>query len=96
MATIQLIISGDDLEGIKALSDLGDDAVVAKPDHFEGGAEILSAVVQVTSVTLPVIAMLIRERIKANRFIKVKMKGVEVTGASLEEVGKLLKELEAK
>ncbi|TAY13847.1 hypothetical protein [Rhizobium leguminosarum] len=96
MGALQLILLRDDIGAIGKIRELGDDAIIAEPDHFEGGPEIISAVVQVTTVTLPILGLIIRERIKANRYVKVKVKGVEIVGASLDDVGKLLTDLEKK
>ena len=96
MAALQLIILRDDSQAIERLEGLGEYAVLAEPNHFEGGADIISAVVQVTAITLPIIGMIIRERIRSNRYIKVKVKGVEISGAGLEDIGKLLRDLETK
>jgi hypothetical protein len=94
MGTIQLELARDDEDAITRLTGLGADPILAEPDHFEGGPEIVTAVVQVSAVALPVLAMLIRERIRARRYIKVKLKGLEITGAELKDVESFLRAVE--
>ena len=84
MATIQLELARDDTETLQVLQTAeSEPIVVATPDHFEGGAEIISAVVTLTATSLPFIASIIKEHIRSKRYIKVKVKGVEIVGAVL-------------
>lgn len=94
MAAVQLEFARDDDDAKAALGGLPKaDVLLATPDHFEGGHEVLSAIVTITTVTIPVIGALIREHIRAKRYLKVKVKGVEVAGSSLDEVEAFLAKL---
>jgi len=68
-----------------------DAKVIAEPENFDGGASIISAVVVLTPVVIPAIVSIVKARLAADRHVKVKMKGIEVSGASLKDVEKFLK-----
>ncbi len=89
MTAITIEIAENDEEAATQLASL-QNAALAKPDYFEGGEAVIVAVIQVTTLTLPVLTLLIRERIRAKQHIKVKIKGIEVSGADLEDIGKFL------
>jgi hypothetical protein len=93
MAKIQIELARADTEAVAALQALDAATVFAEPDHFEGSVEIISAIVTVTTASIPVIVKLVTEHIRSKRHIKIKMKGIEVSGASLKDVAKLLKDI---
>lgn len=89
MATIQIELERSD-EARAELEAL-DASVVAEPENFDGGTSIISAVVVLSPIVIPGIVAIVKARIGANRYVKVKMKGIEVTGASLKDIEKFLK-----
>ena len=93
MATIQLEFARGDDDALVAVKSLNDNSIVTTPDRFDGGVEIVTAIVELTTVSVPVVAMLIRENLRAKRHIKVKMKGVEISGADLKDAETFLKSL---
>jgi len=96
MSTIQIELARNDIGGIKQIKAIDKDITIAQPDHFEGGTEIISAVVSITSVTIPAIALLIQKHIELKRYIKVKIKGVEISGASLKDISSFLEKIQDK
>ncbi len=58
----------------------------AKPDHFEGDINIVNILVQLTAATIPIVGMLIAQRIRAKRHIRVKLNGIEVRGENLDKI----------
>lgn len=93
MGHIQIDLERADDSGHEQLRKLGESAVEAECDEFEGGADLVTWAVELTAVSVPILGLLIRERIRSRRFIRVKLKGVEVTGAELRDVDKLLRRL---
>jgi len=91
MTTIRLEIARDDTATLTRLQDLQDEGmVIATPDHFEGGVEIVSILITLTTASIPIIASIVKELIRSKRHIKVKMKGIEIAGASLADIEKFL------
>lgn len=95
MRKIQIDLARDDSGTIAELLGLGDLCSVAQPDHFEGSLEIVSAIVSVTTASVPILSKIIRAHIASKKHIKVKMKGVEISGASLKDVAKFLNEIKS-
>jgi hypothetical protein len=60
---------------------------------FIGNAETVALIVTLSTTTITAISKIIIEKIKANKTIKVKYKGVEITGLSGDNTLKILKEL---
>lgn len=95
MRKIQVELCCDDVETIKQVRSLDDFCLIAEPDHFEGGIEIITAIVSVTTASIPVLTKIIRSHITSKKYIKVKMKGVEISGASLKDIAKFLNEIKS-
>lgn len=91
MTTVQLEFARDDEAALTTVKSLNDGSLVATPDRFDGGVEIATAIIELTTVSVPVVAMLIRENLRTKRHIKVKMKGVEISGADLKDAERFLK-----
>jgi hypothetical protein len=84
------------MEARAPLEELPPDLVVfARPDHFEGDVNVLTVIVTLTTATIPVVTKVILERIRSRRHIRVKLKGMEITGAELADVEKLLRSLKS-
>jgi hypothetical protein len=84
---IQLELQADDPELDPLESRLGSENVIrARPDHFEGDINIVNLLVNLTTVTIPILSMLVSEHIKSKRYIKAKVKGIEVQGESLKNM----------
>ena len=94
MPKIQLELQEDDPE-IQALeTSLGNQSFIrARPDHFEGDLNIVNLLVDVTTVTIPVLSLFITQHIKAKRYIKAKVKGIEVQGESLKNIEGFLEKM---
>jgi hypothetical protein len=65
----------------------------ARPDHFEGDINIVNLLIDVTTATIPVLSLFITQHIKAKRYIKAKVKGIEVQGESLKNIEAFLKKI---
>lgn len=94
MASLQLELYADDpmIDGFVA--EIGSAQVLrAKPDHFEGDINIVNLLIQLSASTIPIVAMLITQHIRAKRYIKVKLNGIEVRGADLEKIELFLKRI---
>jgi hypothetical protein len=94
MAGLQLELNADDpaVEGL--ITEIGSDQVLrAKPDHFEGDINIVNLLIQLTTSTIPIVAMLVTQHIRAKRYIKVKVNGIEVRGADLDKIEPFLNKL---
>lgn len=94
MPKIQLELQEDDPE-IQALeSSLGKNSFIrARPDHFEGDINIVNLLVDLTTVTIPVLSLFITQHIKAKRYIKAKVKGIQVQGESLKNIETFLQKI---
>lgn len=90
MPRIQLLVTSKDPEVNSVIVELGEDAIVAEPDHFEGDVNLVSILVQVTAATIPTLAVLITQHIKSKRYIRVRYKGLDVQGESLRTIEKFL------
>jgi hypothetical protein len=96
MTSLTLELSRDDIDGKAQLETLGSENVVfATPDHFEGDVHVITAIVTVTTATVGALATIIKARIAARQHIKVKIRGIEVSGADLKDVERFLDSLDA-
>jgi hypothetical protein len=94
MEAIQIEFSADDNESRLRLASCCEDAILTEPMYFSGEHAVISIMVFVTAHTLPAIMAIIREHIKARRYIKVKLPGgLEVSGARMREVRELLEKM---
>jgi hypothetical protein len=91
MARVQLVLAADDPD-LKTITEaLGKESIIrAKPDHFERDINIINLLINLTTTGIPIVALLIAQHIKAKRFIKLKYKGIEIQGESLEKIEALL------
>ena len=53
---------------------------ISKPKKFSGDADLISAIVTLTTISIPVIGKVIIELINAKKYVKIKVKGVEISG----------------
>lgn len=87
MASLQVELQADDPEIDAFVAAIGSDQVLrAKPDHFEGDINIVNILVQLTAATIPIVGMLIAQRIRAKSHIRVKFNGIEVRGENLDKI----------
>jgi hypothetical protein len=87
MVSLQVELHADDpaIDGFVVA--IGSDQVVrAKPDHFEGDINVINLLVQLTTSTIPIVAVLIAQHIRAQRYIRVKFNGIEVRGENLNNI----------
>jgi hypothetical protein len=92
MGRIQLEVQADDPTIAALKAEIGDDEVIqAKPDHFEGDINVVNLLVQLTVSTIPIVGALIVQHIRAKRFIKVKLNGIEIRGENLKSIEAFLK-----
>jgi hypothetical protein len=94
MPKIQLELKDDDPEMPALESSLGKQSFIrARPDHFEGDVNIVNLLVDITTVTIPVLSLFITQHIKAKRYIKAKVKGIDVQGESLQNIEAFLEKV---
>jgi len=70
----------DILNDLKATSP--DSVKFVKVRHFGGGTELTAAIVTLSTATITIIGKIIIEMIRAKKYIKVKVKGIEISGLS--------------
>lgn len=93
---VQIELSVNDEEAIGRLEKLGKDYVLfAEPDHFEGDVGVLSALVTIATATIPVIGYIVTEKIKSKKHVRVKYKGIEISGERLSNIEAFLKSIES-
>jgi hypothetical protein len=85
MEKLQIDLKNDDNLVSHFKETLGSDAMLVKADQFEGDVNIVSIVVTLSTAAVSFIGGVVKERIAANRYIKVKYKGVEVQGENLKK-----------
>ena len=96
MQYVQVELARNDEDTIRQLRAASDDEVLTvKPDYFEGGIEVVTLMIGLTGIAIRAIANVAKEHIQSKKHIKVKIKGgVEVTGASLADIERLLKSIQ--
>lgn len=60
---------------------------------FDGFSDAITIVVSLGSISLPLIASIVKELIRSRRYVKVIHEGVEITGLSEKSTFKVLKEI---
>lgn len=65
---------------------------VFKAKRADAAATVLEIITYLSPLTIPVIAGIIKEQIRARKHVKVKVKGVELQGLSEETVERILRE----
>lgn len=75
-----------------AIEALGGNATVVPSERFDG-VLVVQVMAAINGVTLPLLAKLISDAIRANRYVVVKKKGLEVKGLSADDAIKVLREL---
>ena len=94
MPKIQLELKDDDPEMPALELSLGKQSFIrARPDHFEGDVNIVNLLVDITTVTIPVLSLFITQHIKAKRYIKAKVKGIDVQGEFLQNIEAFLEKV---
>ena len=74
------------------IEELDKKVTVVEASRFDG-VLVLQILASINAVTLPLLAKLISESIRAKRYVVVKKKGVEITGLSANDAIKVLREL---
>jgi hypothetical protein len=65
---------------------------VINSDRFEGGA-VLQVIITLGTISIPLVAKIIIENLRANKHVVVKHKGIVIKGLSAENTLKVLEEL---
>jgi hypothetical protein len=63
-------------------------------NRLSGETDIIAAIVTISSFTLPLVANIITELIRSRQYVKVKVKGIEVSGLSESNAMEILKKYE--
>ncbi|EKO3903374.1 hypothetical protein AB1740_001258 [Vibrio fluvialis] len=69
------------------------DVMLVKSDRFDGDS-VFQLVVTLSTVSVPLIAKVVIEKIKANKHVVIKKNGIIVKGLSAENALKVIKELD--
>jgi hypothetical protein len=91
----QILIEFDkegEAETQAALQDLSTDVAFIDAKRFDGET-VLQVLAMLNSVTIPLLAKIVIERIRANRHVVIKKKGMVISGLSAENAIKVLSEL---
>lgn len=91
----QILIELDkegEAEAQAALQDLSTDAVFIDAKRFDGET-VIQVLAMLNSVTLPILAKIVIERIRANRHVVIKKNGLVISGLSADNAVKVLSEL---
>lgn len=75
------------------VDEMGGNVTTIETSRFDG-VLVLQILASITTITLPLVAKLISESIRAHRYVVVKRKGVEIKGLSADDAIKVLRELE--
>lgn len=59
--------------------------------NFGGNVDLVSAIVTLTGITIPVLGKIIIELIKSKRYVKLKIKGVEIVNITEKNAIEILK-----
>jgi len=74
---------------------LGGNVTEVEATRFDG-VSVLQLLASLNAVTLPLLAKLIIESIRANRYVVVKKKGIEIKGLDVDNVIAVLREIKKK
>jgi hypothetical protein len=77
----------------KLLKDNGIESEIIDKKNFNGQSEIIELICTLSTVSLPIIAKIIVERIRSRKYIEVKHKGLIIKGLSEENTVKILEKL---
>jgi hypothetical protein len=93
---IEVELARDDEHAISQLQSTSDDDIIeATPDYFERGEEVINLVIALTPAVIISITSIVKERIRANKHVKIKIRGgIEISGASLKNIEKLLRSID--
>lgn len=69
---------------------------VVEVRRFGGDVDLIQAIVTITVTTIPVIGNIISKLIEGKKSVKIKVKGIEITGLTKENVRELLEEIRKK
>ena len=84
---------GNDLDIYKDVEILPENTYeIFKAKRADAASVVLEVIAIVTPITLPLIAGIIKERIRAKKYVKVKMDGIELQGLSEQSVERILRE----
>ena len=94
MTKILIELDANDENHVRlALSEVGEqDASVIEAKRFDG-ALLVQILASVNAVTVPILGKIIIERIRSNRHVVVKRKGVTVSGLNADNAIKVLQSL---
>lgn len=88
-----LIQLNDDTESQALLGQLPADACECfRSKRADAAGVLLELLIYLSPLTIPIVASVIKERIKAKKFVRVKVKGLEIHGLSEESVERILRE----
>lgn len=87
---IELENDKDSIESLKSLPE--DIYELFKAKRADASTVVLQVLTYLTPITLPIIAGIIIARIKSRKYVKVKIKGIELRGLSEASVERILKE----
>lgn len=76
----------------EAFNELSDDVSIANAKRFDG-ATALQLLALLNTVTIPIIGKIVIERIRSNRHVVIKKKGIVISGLSANNAIKVLTEL---
>ena len=91
--TVSVQVLADDSAFHEICQAAPESVTVVSPKHFHGGADLTQAIVALSSLTLPLLAKVLTEAIKARKFVSIKMNGVEIKGLTADNALEILKEL---
>lgn len=66
---------------------------IVEEEAFEGTEQVINLLINLSLISLGVVAKIITDNIKSKKFVKMKYKGMKVEGISEESVLKILTEI---
>ena len=75
----------------------------AEPESFEivsahrfgGEIGLAAALVSLTATTIPILASIVKELIRSRRYVRLKVRGVEISGVSEDKILEILNQLKS-
>jgi len=83
---ILLEVHKNDMVVLEEIKEVDDSASsILKVNKFGGDADLMAAVVTLSSVTIPVLGKIIVEMLRAKKYVKIKVKGIEIETSGVSE-----------